>query len=78
MLQVLPEPACNAGIEPSAVTKVLMSHLHKDHREGGVSRARGAGSAGSLGTGLFQCTLLCVQRKELEYAFEKGLSSYLT
>src|ERR1700735_1397298 len=34
----------NAGIEPADVTKVLMSHLHKDHA-GGVSKA-GAGSAG--------------------------------
>src|SRR4030081_3533179 len=27
----------NAGIDPSEVTKVLMSHLHKDHA-GGLSR----------------------------------------
>ncbi len=34
----------NAGIEPSAVTKVLMSHLHKDHA-GGVSRKRAASAS---------------------------------
>ena len=58
----------NAGIEPSAVTKVLMSHLHKDH-------AGGVGRAGELA---FPNAKYYVQRKELEYAFEKGPSSYLT
>jgi glyoxylase-like metal-dependent hydrolase (beta-lactamase superfamily II) len=77
----------NAGIDPSGVTKVLMSHLHKDHA-GGVSlagsgrRANPAGSAGGAPPGSRQLAFpnarYYIQRKELEYAFEKGPSSYLT
>jgi glyoxylase-like metal-dependent hydrolase (beta-lactamase superfamily II) len=58
----------DAGIDPSKVTKVLMSHLHKDH-------AGGLGRDGQLS---FTNATYYVQRKELEYAFEKGPSSYLT
>ncbi|MDP4252386.1 MAG: MBL fold metallo-hydrolase [Bacteroidota bacterium] len=58
----------NAGIDPSRVTKVLLSHLHKDHA-GGVSMA------GRLS---FPNARYYIQRKELEYAFEKGPSSYHT
>jgi glyoxylase-like metal-dependent hydrolase (beta-lactamase superfamily II) len=60
----------DAGIQPTDVTKVLMSHLHKDHA-GGVSRM----SARELA---FPNARYYIQRKELEYAFEKGPSSYLT
>jgi glyoxylase-like metal-dependent hydrolase (beta-lactamase superfamily II) len=77
----------NAGIDPSAVTKVLMSHLHKDHA-GGVSMAGsgpGANPAEPAAGGFsgsrqlaFPNARYYVQRKELEYAFEKGPSSYLT
>ena len=52
----------SAGIEPSNVTKVLMSHLHKDHA-GGISA--------------FPGSTYYVQRRELEYAFEKGPGSYI-
>jgi glyoxylase-like metal-dependent hydrolase (beta-lactamase superfamily II) len=93
------------GIEPDAVTKVLMSHLHKDHA-GGVSKGRGpegsvpaanAGMAGGHPAGsaggwkgadggsdggapelAFPNAKYYIQRKELEYAFEKGPPSYLT
>jgi glyoxylase-like metal-dependent hydrolase (beta-lactamase superfamily II) len=64
-----------AGIDPGRVTKVLMSHLHKDHA-GGVS--------GDCGDGIGSRTLAFpharyyVQRRELDYAFEKGPSSYIT
>jgi glyoxylase-like metal-dependent hydrolase (beta-lactamase superfamily II) len=58
----------DAGIDPSRVTKVLLSHLHKDHA-GGVSEA------GALS---FPNARYYLQRKELEYAFEKGPSSYQT
>lgn len=54
----------NAGIDPSRVTKVLMSHLHKDH-------------AGGLRELSFPNATYYIQRKELEYAFEKGPSSYI-
>lgn len=54
----------DAGIEPARVTKVLMSHLHKDHA-GGLRMA-------------FPNAHYYVQRKELEYAFERGFPSYIT
>jgi glyoxylase-like metal-dependent hydrolase (beta-lactamase superfamily II) len=63
-----------AGIDPSEVTKVLMSHLHKDHA-GGVSRMGAAPGARELA---FPNARYYIQRRELEYAFEKGPSSYLT
>lgn len=71
----------NAGIDPSTVTKVLMSHLHKDHA-GGLSRA-GVFSHDSDANSAerrqlsFPNAKYYVQRKELEYAFEKGPTSYL-
>ncbi|HXB06677.1 MAG TPA: MBL fold metallo-hydrolase [Puia sp.] len=65
----------NAGIDPARVTKVLMSHLHKDHA-GGIGGDCGDGAASrSLA---FPHARYYVQRKELEYAFEKGPSSYIT
>ena len=65
----------NAGIDPSRVTKVLMSHLHKDHA-GGVS---GDCSDGAASRSLsFPQARYYVQRKELDYAFEKGPTSYIT
>jgi glyoxylase-like metal-dependent hydrolase (beta-lactamase superfamily II) len=64
----------NAGINPSDVTKVLMSHLHKDHA-GGVSREINNGNARELS---FPNATYYIQKKEFEYAFEKGAPSYLT
>jgi glyoxylase-like metal-dependent hydrolase (beta-lactamase superfamily II) len=57
-----------AGIDPSKVTKVLLSHLHKDHA-GGI--CPGGGMA-------FPNAQYYVQRRELDYAYEKGPTSYLT
>lgn len=58
-----------AGIEPAQVTKVLMTHLHKDH-------------AGGVGTNdkvlNFPNATYYVQRRELDFAFEKGFPSYIT
>lgn len=65
----------NAGIEPAQVTKVLMSHLHKDHA-GGIAGDCSDGAARS--TLSFPNAKYYVQRRELEYAFEKGPTSYLT
>jgi len=56
-----------AGIDPAKVTKVLMSHLHKDHA-GGIGPQRLS----------FPNAKYFVQRRELAYAYEKGPSSYMT
>ena len=63
----------DAGINPSEVTKVLMSHLHKDHA-GGVSRKNPVGEYELA----FPQATYYIQRKEYEYAFEKGPASYIT
>jgi len=61
------------NINPSEITKVLMSHLHKDHAGGvGIERE-------GLGERLtFPNAQYYVQRKELEFAFQKGFPSYIT
>jgi len=64
----------NAGINPGEVTKVFMSHLHKDHA-GAISRFREPGGA-KIPT--FPNAHYYIQRKELEFAFEKGFPSYNT
>jgi glyoxylase-like metal-dependent hydrolase (beta-lactamase superfamily II) len=63
-----------AGIDPGQVTKVLISHLHKDHAGGlgRINRATGAREAA------FPNATYFLQEKELPYAFEKGFPSYLT
>ncbi|KYP14172.1 MBL fold metallo-hydrolase [Flavihumibacter sp. CACIAM 22H1] len=62
-----------AGINPGEITKVLMTHLHKDHA-GGVSHTNPQ-------TGKFELSFpqadYYIQRRELDYAFEKGLPSYI-
>lgn len=62
----------DAGINPSEITKVVMSHLHKDHSGGiGIERA-------GLGRRLsFSNATYYVQQKELEYALGKGSASYI-
>jgi glyoxylase-like metal-dependent hydrolase (beta-lactamase superfamily II) len=69
----LPRNLINAGINPSAVTKVLMSHLHKDHA-GGISKKNV--SSGKYEIAFPQATYI-LQRQELQYALEKGLPSYI-
>jgi len=64
----------DAGINPSEVTKVLMSHLHKDHA-GGVSRKNP--SAGQYELAFPQATYY-IQRKELDFAFENGAAVRLS
>lgn len=59
------------GINPGEVTKVLMSHLHKDHA-GGV--AIGSGAERSLS---FPQAKYYIQKKEMEYVYEKGFPSYI-
>lgn len=57
-----------SGIDPGKVSKVLLSHLHKDH----------AGGICPEGRLSFPNARYFVQRRELEYAYEKGPTSYLT
>ncbi len=62
-----------AGIEPSQITKVLLSHLHKDHA-GGVGIEDRLSSFKELS---FPQAQYYVQRRELEFAFEKGFPSFI-
>ncbi len=62
----------DAGINPSEVTKVLMSHLHKDHA-GGISIERER-SERRLS---FPNAKYYVQQKELELALSKSSGSYI-
>lgn len=62
----------DAGINPGEVTKVLMTHLHKDHA-GGVSHRNPDSGNFELS---FPNATYYIQQKELDFAFEKGLPSY--
>lgn len=62
----------NAGIDPLRITKVLLSHLHKDH-SGGVSKENGTPGNYSIS---FPNAVYYVQQKEFAYAMEKGSPSY--
>ena len=61
------------GIQPGDVTKVLMSHLHKDHA-GGVSRVDKTTGERVL---TFPKAKYFISRKEFDFALEKGLPSYI-
>ncbi|NCI47579.1 MBL fold metallo-hydrolase [Sediminibacterium soli] len=63
-----------AGIDPSKVTKVLMSHLHKDH-SGGVTVKNAENHERFLS---FPYATWYLQRKEFEYATGAGTASYIT
>ena len=60
-----------AGFNPEDVTKVLLSHLHKDHA-GGVSLDPDHIRLSFPNANYY------VQERELKAAFEKGFPSYLT
>ena len=60
------------AINPSDVTKVLMSHLHKDH-SGGIGYKKDGDSVGRL---CFPSARYYVQQRELELAL-KGSGSYV-
>jgi glyoxylase-like metal-dependent hydrolase (beta-lactamase superfamily II) len=70
----LHENLINNGINPSDITKVLMTHLHKDHA-GGVSAS--ADQSNGIPALSFPNATYYVQRKEFEFAFEKGFPSYI-
>jgi len=58
------------GYQPSDVTKVLLSHLHKDHASGISYSENGVTKI------TFPNAEYCIYRKEADYALEKGLPSY--
>ena len=60
-----------AGINPGDITKVLMSHLHKDHA-GGVSPDNDR-----VHLSIPNATWY-MQERELQFAFEKGFPSFIT
>ncbi|HEX4373618.1 MAG TPA: MBL fold metallo-hydrolase [Puia sp.] len=62
------------GIQPSSVTKILMSHLHKDH-SGGMVQKNPSNNSYEIS---FPNATYYLQKKELDYAFEKGFPSYIT
>ena len=61
------------NINPLDITKVLLTHLHKDHA-GGLSVKNDILGTYELS---FPQAVHYIQKKELEYAFEKGPSSYI-
>jgi glyoxylase-like metal-dependent hydrolase (beta-lactamase superfamily II) len=62
----------NNGVDPSQVTKILLSHLHKDH-SGGVSE-EAADHSRKLS---FPNAKYYIQERELNFAFEKGFPSFI-
>ena len=67
MLQ-LHENLISKGIQPNDVTKVLLSHLHKDHA-GGISKKDGSLS--------FANAKYYVQQRELDDALQQNSPSYI-
>jgi glyoxylase-like metal-dependent hydrolase (beta-lactamase superfamily II) len=63
----------NNGINPMDVTKVLMSHLHKDHA-GGLAKEDKVLGKSYLS---FPNATYYVNADELKFAFEKGKPSYI-
>jgi glyoxylase-like metal-dependent hydrolase (beta-lactamase superfamily II) len=61
------------GVQPEQITKILMSHLHKDHA-GGISKRDQLGNY-SLS---FPNAIYYVQEKELAFALETGFPSYMS
>jgi len=61
----------NEGINPMDITKVLLSHLHKDHA-GGVSQNENHSLLS------FPNAKYYVQERELNFAFEKDFPSFVT
>lgn len=61
----------NNGIDPSDVTKVLLSHLHKDH-SGGISHLKDGKRILSFANAIYY-----VNKQEFDFAFENAKSSYV-
>lgn len=65
----------NAGIDPASITKVLLTHLHKDHA-GGISHPSEKNFGGGDNLNFPNATYY-VQSRELDFAWQKGFPSYL-
>jgi glyoxylase-like metal-dependent hydrolase (beta-lactamase superfamily II) len=63
-----------AGIDPARVTKVLMSHLHKDHA-GGITLKKPGSDERFIS---FPYATWYLQRREFDYATGAGTASYIT
>ena len=61
----------NAGINPSDITKVLLTHLHKDHA-GGVTQEKDHQQLSFPGAHYY------IQSREFDFAIEKGFPSFVT
>ncbi len=61
----------NNGINPADVTKVLLSHLHKDH-SGGISYEKNIQKHLSFTNATYY-----VNKQEFDFAFENSKSSYI-
>jgi glyoxylase-like metal-dependent hydrolase (beta-lactamase superfamily II) len=61
------------NIQPGQVTKVLLSHLHKDHAGGVSQRDR----LGNFSLSLPNATYY-LQRKEMQFAMDTGFPSFMT
>lgn len=61
----------NNGIDPSDVTKVLLSHLHKDH-SGGISQQKNGERVLSFTNAIYY-----VNKQEFDFAFENTKGSYI-
>jgi glyoxylase-like metal-dependent hydrolase (beta-lactamase superfamily II) len=59
-----------AGIKPEQITKVLLSHLHKDHA-GGVSLENDHSRLSLPNAGYY------VQKRELDFALQTGFPSFI-
>ena len=61
----------NNGIAPSSITKVLLSHLHKDH-SGGISIEKNGRRKLS-----FENATYYINKREFEFATENATASYI-
>ena len=64
------ENLAKAGINPTDITKVLLTHLHKDHA-GGISMSTDRAQLS------FPNAIYYVQERELETALKKGFPSFI-
>jgi len=61
------------GFNPSEITKILLTHLHKDHA-GGTTKENPVDHSYSLS---FPNAKYYLQKKEFDFAIEKGLPSFI-
>ena len=62
------------GFNPSDITKILLTHLHKDHA-GGATKENPVDHSHSLS---FPNAKYYLQKREFDFAIEKGLPSFIT